>query len=57
MKRLVSGITAHLADRLKSMGRRRPDRETLRERLSQGLQDLPTDLDPAAGGGKDTEAE
>ena len=55
MKRLVSGVTAHLADRLVSMGKRRPDRGTLRERLSEGLRDLPNPLDPASKGGREQE--
>jgi small GTP-binding protein len=57
MKKLVSGITAHLADRLVSMGRRRPDQATLRERLSEGLKDLPSDLDPVSEDGGKVEAE
>jgi small GTP-binding protein len=48
MKKLVSRVTVHLADRLRSMGKKRPDKETLREQLSQGLQDLPGDLEPSA---------
>jgi small GTP-binding protein len=57
MKRLVSGVTAHLVDRLKSMGKKRPDQDTLRKRLSEGLGDLPNDLDPASKAGKKMEPE
>jgi small GTP-binding protein len=55
MKELVSGVTTHLADRLLSMGKKRPDKGTLRERLSEGLRDLPSNLDPAARGKDETE--
>jgi small GTP-binding protein len=41
MQRMVTDLTVHLRDSLLGLGRKRPDRVTLRERISQALQSLP----------------
>jgi len=55
MKKLVSGVTAHLVERLRSRGKKRPDQDTLRERLSEGLKDLPRGLAPHSRSEEGTE--
>jgi small GTP-binding protein len=46
LKRMVSGVAMHVRDRLLGLGKERPDRETLRQRLTQALGDLPAHLRP-----------
>ena len=42
MRKMVSEVTVHLRDSLLSLGKKRPDRVTLRQRITQALQDLPS---------------
>jgi small GTP-binding protein len=56
MKKLVSGVSLHLRDQLLSLGRKRPDEETLRQRISEGLRNLPS-LELTSRGGKVPETE
>ena len=51
MKRMVSDVAAHLRDSLLGLGKKRPDRETLRQRLTHALKDLPAHLRPDAAAG------
>jgi small GTP-binding protein len=46
LQRLTTDIAIHLRDRLLGLGDRRPDRGTLRRRISQALKDLPEQLPP-----------
>jgi hypothetical protein len=48
MKKMVSGVAVHLRDRLLGLGKKRPDRGTLRERIAEALRDLPGQLSPDA---------
>jgi small GTP-binding protein len=48
MRNMVAGVATHLRDQLLGLGRKRPDKDTLRERISQALQDLPTNLRPGS---------
>ncbi len=41
LRSISKAITESVLDRLKSLGRRRPDRKSLRERVSEALEDLP----------------
>ncbi len=41
LRSISKAITESVMDRLKSLGRRRPDRKSLRERVSEALDDLP----------------
>lgn len=49
LQRIVAGVTDHLRVRLLGLGRKRPDRVTLRQRLAEALKDLPDHLQPGAG--------
>jgi small GTP-binding protein len=44
MKKLVGDVALHVRDSLLGLGRERPDRATLRERISQALKELPSHL-------------
>jgi small GTP-binding protein len=44
MRKLVGSVALHVRDSLLGLGRERPDRATLRERISQALKALPSDL-------------
>ena len=48
LQRIVAGVTDHLRVRLLGLGRKRPDRATLRQRLTEALKDLPAHLRPGA---------
>jgi small GTP-binding protein len=52
MKRMVSDVAVHVRDRLLGLGKERPDRETLRQRLTQALKDLPGHLRPDSTAGR-----
>jgi small GTP-binding protein len=41
LQRMTTDITIHLRDQLLGLGEKRPDRGTLRQRISQALKDLP----------------
>ena len=41
LRKMVAGLTVHLRDSLVGLGKKRPDRVTLRQRLTKALQDLP----------------
>ena len=45
--KIITDVTEHLKNELKSLGERRPDRATLRERMTQALNDLPGRLRPS----------
>jgi small GTP-binding protein len=47
LQRTVAGVTSYLKDQLVSLGERKPDRGTLRERITQALNDLPHALRPS----------
>jgi small GTP-binding protein len=47
--RIVSDITNYLKDQLMGLGEKKPDRGTLRERISQALSNLPSQLRPDSG--------
>ncbi len=42
-------VTNYLKNQLMSLGEKRPDRGTLRERITGALNDLPRQLRPGAG--------
>jgi small GTP-binding protein len=44
LQRIMADVTGHLRDRLMSLGRKKPDQATLRERIAQSLQELPQDM-------------
>ncbi|MGD8738038.1 MAG: 50S ribosome-binding GTPase [Anaerolineae bacterium] len=46
LKKTVIGIASYLRDQLITLGTRKPNQETLRQRISQALQDLPSQLRP-----------
>ncbi len=48
MRRMVAGVALHLRDRLLGLGKKKPDRGTLRKRIGEALQDLPSQLRPDA---------
>ena len=48
MQKTVADVTDYLKDQLMSLGEERPDRGTLRERITQALQNLPRQLRPDA---------
>jgi hypothetical protein len=48
MKSMVAGLATHLRDRLLRLGKRRPDKITLREHISEALKDLPSNLRPGS---------
>ncbi len=55
MDKLLTDVTDYLKERLAGMGEDKPDRVSLRERMSQALADLPSVLDPRSVDlGKDT---
>jgi small GTP-binding protein len=49
LRKLVANLTEYLKERLLSSGEKRPDRGTLRQRISQALKDLPSHLRPDQG--------
>ena len=46
LKKMVSEVASYLRDQLLGLGKRKPSQETLRQRISQALQDLPSQLRP-----------
>jgi small GTP-binding protein len=48
MQNIVADVTSHLKDQLIGLGEKKPDRGTLRERITQALNDLPHQLRPAS---------
>lgn len=44
LRRIVGDVAVSLRDQLLGLGRRRPDKATLRQRISEALQDLPDRL-------------
>jgi len=44
LQKIVADVTTYLKDRLMGLGEKKPDRGTLRQRISQALKDLPTHL-------------
>jgi hypothetical protein len=57
MRKMVSELTIHLRDSLLGLGKKRPDRVTLRQRITRALQELPNlqqpELDPSRLGPTD----
>jgi small GTP-binding protein len=52
MSRITRAFTETVVARIKTLGRRRPDRKTLRERVGQALDELPTpDVEDEQSGG------
>ena len=46
MAKIIADVTEHLKNELRSLGERRPDQATLRERITQALNNLPLRLRP-----------
>jgi len=46
LQKIVAEVTTYLKDQLMGLGEKKPDRGTLRQRLTQALKDLPTHLRP-----------
>jgi uncharacterized protein (DUF697 family)/GTP-binding protein EngB required for normal cell division len=44
LQAMVAGVTRHLRDRLAGLDEKRPDRATLRERITGALEDLPGEM-------------
>jgi hypothetical protein len=60
LKRLTSEITVYMLDTLRNLGKRRPDRQSLKQTIEQSLQNLPashdrTKIDPATSNGDNKE--
>lgn len=49
LNRIVSEVTGHVKDQLLDLGRKKPDRAMLRERIAGALSDLPTQLRSGSG--------
>ena len=49
LRETVADVTDYLKDQLVGLGEKRPDRGTLRERITQALNNLPRHLRPSAG--------
>ncbi|MFQ5613884.1 MAG: GTPase [Anaerolineae bacterium] len=47
LQKIVAEVTTYLRDQLRDLGQKRPDRGTLRQRLTQALANLPRQLRPA----------
>ncbi len=50
LRNMVAELTVHLRDSLAGLGKKRPDRVTLRQRITQALQDLPVQEEPDTEG-------
>jgi small GTP-binding protein len=48
LQKTAADVTAYLKDQLLSLGEKKPDRGTLRQRITQALKDLPDQLRPPA---------
>jgi hypothetical protein len=46
LRAMASNVATYLRDQLQELGKDKPDKGTLRERISQALQDLPGNLRP-----------
>jgi hypothetical protein len=44
LQRITIGVAEHLGERLLGLGEEKPDRDTLRKRITQALKDLPDQL-------------
>jgi small GTP-binding protein len=55
LKRMVGDVAVYLRDRLLGLGKKKPDRGTLRQRISEALKDLPGQLRPDAAVGAEDE--
>jgi small GTP-binding protein len=49
LRKLVINVTEYLKERLLALGEKKPDRGSLRQRISQALVDLPSNLRPDPG--------
>lgn len=49
LRKLVTNVTEYLKERLLALGEKKPDRGSLRQRISQALVDLPSNLRPDPG--------
>jgi hypothetical protein len=54
LQRIVMNVTGYLKDRLMGLGQKKPDRETLRERIAESLSQMPQATQP---GGPATSAQ
>jgi GTP-binding protein Era len=52
LRKMVAELSVHLRDSLVGLGKKRPDRVTLRQRISQALQDLPDPGQPVTEEGE-----
>ena len=53
LRATVADVTDYLKDQLVGLGEKKPDRGTLRERISQALDNLPRQLRPGSGASTD----
>ena len=52
LRQIVADVTGYLKEQLLGLGEKKPDRGTLRERITQALSNLPGHLRPDRGRGK-----
>ena len=57
LQKIAADVTSYLKDQLMSLGEASPDRGTLRERITQALQNLPRQLRPDARSSSRTESQ
>jgi small GTP-binding protein len=50
LHRIVADVTSYLKDQLIGLGKKKPDEQTLRERIAQSLRDLPGSMRPGPTG-------